>query len=72
MLPAGSGVEPAASVPEVFCHLLSRRLRSRFRCQGCGLRDWELRVREVEATVVDVKGEEDVAGRYVQAAAAVT
>ena len=70
-LPTESGVEPAAGAPEVVCDLLWCRLRQRFRRWGCCARGWELWVREVEATVVEVKGEEDVAGRHVQAAPAV-
>ena len=67
-LPAESGVEPAAGAPEVVCRC---RLRPRFRRRGCCAGGRELWVREVEATVVEVKGEEDVAGGHVQAAPAV-
>ena len=48
-LPAESGVEPAASVPEVVCYLLWCCHRPRSRHRSCCLGDRELWVREVEA-----------------------
>ena len=70
-LPAESVVEPAAGAPEVVRHLLRCRLRPRLRCRGCYVGGWEAWVREVEAAVVEVEGEEDVAGCNVQVGPAV-
>ena len=69
--PAEGGVEPAASDSEVGCYLLWCRVRPRFWRQSCCLGGRELWVWEVQVTVVDEKGEEDVVGRHVQAAPAV-
>ena len=65
LLPTRSGVQPAAGVPEVVCYHLWCRLCPRYRRRGCCAGGRELWVREVQATVVDVKGEKDVAGRHV-------
>ena len=67
-LPARSGVEAAAGVPEVVWYLLWYRLRPRLRRGGCCAGGWGLWGREVETRVVEVRGEKDVAGRHVQAA----
>ena len=55
-LPGESGVKPATGASKVVHHLLQCRLRPHFRCPGCCARGWELWVREVEVTVVEVKG----------------
>ena len=71
-LPLAEGVvEPAASDSEVGCYLLWCRVGPRFWRQGCCLGGRELWVWEVQVSVVEVQGEEDVAGRHVQAASAV-
>ena len=70
-VPAENVVEPAAGAPEVVCHLLWCRLRPGFRCRGCCAGGWEVWIREVEVTVVEVEGEDDVAGCHVQPAPAV-
>ena len=68
---AEAGVEPAASDPEVGCYLLWCRVGQRFWRQGCCLGGRELWVWEMEITVVEVEGREDVAGCHVSAASAV-
>ena len=70
-LPAEGGVEPAASDSEVGCYVLWCRVCLRFWRRGGCLGGRELWVWEVQVTVVEVYGEEDVAGRHVQAAPAV-
>ena len=60
-LPAESVVEPAADAPQVVCQLLRCRLRPRLRCRGCYVGGCEAWVPEVQAAVVEVEGEEDVA-----------
>ena len=64
-------VEPAASDSEVGCYLLWCRVGPRFWGQGCCLGGRELWVPEVQVSMVEVQGEEDVAGCHVQAASAV-
>ena len=67
-LSAKSVVEPAAGAPEVVCELLRCRPRPRLWCRGIYVAGWEVLVREVEAAVVELEGEEDVAGCRAQAA----
>ena len=70
-LSSGSGFQPAAGVLEVVCHLFWCRLCPRFWRRGCSAGGRDVLVREVEVTVMEVKGEKDVADRHFQAAPAV-
>ena len=67
-LPTKSVVQPTAGAPEVVRDLLRCRPRPRLWCRGCYVAGWEVWVREVEAAVVELEGEEDVAGCHAQAA----
>ena len=71
LLQAEGGVELAASLSEVVCYVFWCRLRRRSRRRGCCSGGQELRVREVEVTIVEVEGEEDVASHHVETAPAV-
>ena len=70
-LPAGRIVEGAAGAPEVVCHILWCCFCPPLRYRGRHVGGWEVWVREVEAAVVEVEGEEDLAGWHVQAASTV-
>ena len=66
-LPAESVVEPATGAPEVVRHLLWCHLRPSLCCGGCYVGGWEVWVRDVNAAVFEIEGEEDVAGCNVPA-----